>query len=212
MCAKGGAGGVANLQYSAGTDGLIQTITYEPSDEINIVTSSASGGVGTENEIVSSGGKSLYNIPFNKAIDPHLGKTPIIWTYGNNGGSGNSSQINSIYISSGGGGGAQSSGHDSTNNTYEGEGGHGGKGYKIYFDNMDGRVVCGGSSGTGYNSTPSAELYGAGTSGTYFDPNPSHKNAIENSGSGGGSINGIINEPAGTGGSGLYMIRFPIPL
>ena len=75
---------------------------------------------------------------------------------------------------------------------------------------MDGRVVCGGSSGTGYNSTPSAELYGAGTSGTYFDPNPSHKNAIENSGSGGGSINGITDEPAGNGGSGLYMIRFPI--
>lgn len=210
ICAKGGAGGVANLQYSMGTDGFIQTITYEPSDEVNIVTSSASGGVGTENEINGIGGKSLYNIPFEKAINPHLGKTPIIWTYGNNGGSGNSSQINNTYISSGGGGGAQSPGNDSTNTTYEGEGGHGGKGYNIYFDNMDGRVVCGGSSGTGYNSTPSAELYGAGTSGTYFDPNPSHKNAIENSGSGGGSINGITDEPAGNGGSGLYMIRFPI--
>ena len=210
--ATGGAGAVANSTNNHGKNGTTKSFEYYPAYKTGETSSSGSGGVGGV-DYIGKGGNSGPNIPFSLANQPYEGRTPVTWSYGTNGGDSSESSI-SGKTNAGGGGGAYTQGGNGTINTEEpelnGTGGIGGKGFTIYFDNNQGRDVCGGSYGTGYSEPTFNNNFSAGTSGYFNNLNPEHKNALDNSGSGGGSVIGDSSIKAGDGGSGIFMIRYQI--
>jgi hypothetical protein len=213
--AAGGAGAVASSTVSNGQDGTTKSFVYYPAYKVGETSSSGSGGVGSSTAIenIGKGGTSGPNISFSEANEPYEGKTPIIWSYGNKGGNSSRPSI-SGQTNAGGGGGAYTSGDngilDIGNSEANGNGGAGGKGFTIYYADDKGQEVCGGSAGTGFNALPPTKTYGAGTSAYSGDLNPADKNALDNSGSAGGSVIGDASIAAGNGGSGIFMIRYRI--
>lgn len=202
------AGGApADLINNNPHDGSFGSITID-SLNTNIILEGTSSG--------SGGSINAKSIPYSK--NPYLNLNSQIWSYGNIGG--RSSQ-NDGPKGGGGGGGAGGPGGPGG----PGISGPGGPGVLIYFDSSYGRAVCGGSSGTGSNSSDlsyglvpysypighsNPYSYGAGQSYNIIDDDTiNYIDALSNSGSGGGSVySSISNQNGGNGGSGLFMIRY----
>lgn len=210
--AAGGAGGVASSIVSNGQNGTTKSFAYYPAYETGETSSSGSGGVGSTTKR-GLGGSSGPNIPFSIADEPYEGRTPVIWSYGNRGGDSSYPSV-SGQTNAGGGGGGYTNGEDGVINTADsepnGRGGAGGNGFTLYFTDENGQKVCGGSAGTGFNALTNDKTYGAGTSAYSGNLNPIDKNALDNSGSAGGSVIGDASIAAGNGGSGIFIIRYRI--
>jgi hypothetical protein len=194
-----GAGGATGSPPTSGSDSVFSTIT------------STGGGRGSTGVTVFSGGSGGGG--GNDATDFGLGNTPSTSpSQGNNGGQRANGQT------SGGGGGAGSVGGNATATSPTNTGGAGGNGSNSastwaiatqtgvngYYAGGGG----GGGAGGGTFATSGGGLGGLGGGGNGELNGVTGRPAIINTGSGGGG--GYHQSTAGTGGSGLVIIRYAI--
>ena len=209
----GGVGGKANGSSKNGLDGSYNNLSPNNfPNPTNLASGTSSAGGGNPTDL--SGGIAR-SATYENVIVTGVNFPAQVWSYGNNGGAGR----NNSGRSGGGGGGAGGPGQNGTDSS----GGFGGPGMFIYFDSSYGRAVCGGGDGGGTNANsylinkynpnkywytpgvgyPVPYSYGAGT------VNPGPPDASANTGSAGAPYS-ITHGRSGSGGSGLFMIRYKL--
>ena len=181
----GGAGGngVA-VSGSQGTNSVFSTITSVGGGYGAHGTSAVAGGVGG-----SGGGATTTTTAAGTA------------------GQGNSGGAGTVASSQGGGGGGGASAAGSTGTA--GAGGNGGAGTANSFSGTAITYAGGGGGGNG-GSTAIGGAGGAGGGGTGTGASSAVNNGTVNTGGGGGGAGYPKTYPAGDGGSGVVIIRYPI--
>jgi hypothetical protein len=124
--------------------------------------------------------------------------------YGNAGGAGYYQNTSPNRFTGGGGGGAGGAGGNATANT---RGGNGGVGVTIL-----GQTFAGGGGGTTSNTGGGQGIGGSSIGGNGTDTGTAATSGVANTGSGGGGGHSGATYPAGSGGSGIVIIRFPFTM
>jgi len=124
--------------------------------------------------------------------------------YGNAGGAGYHTNAGPSRYTGGGGGGAGGAGGTATANT---RGGNGGVGVTIL-----GQTFAGGGGGTTSATGGGQGIGGSSIGGNGTDTGTAATSGVANTGSGGGGGHSGVTYPAGSGGSGIVIIRFPFTM
>jgi hypothetical protein len=157
------------------------------------------GGSGGGGTLGDSGGNYT-----NGVSSSNQGSFAGATVYGNRGGYGFHTNTSPNRHTGGGGGGAGGAGGDAVANS---RGGHGASGVTIL-----GQTFAAGGGGSTNNTGAGQGAGGSGIGGNGTDTGTAAGNGVVNTGSGGGGGHSGVIYPAGNGGSGIVIIRFPFTM
>ena len=206
----GGAGGFKTATgFAVAATGITVTVGAGGAGGSDVAVSGSNGSNSVFSTITSTGGG--YGAHGTSALDGGVGGSgggaTKATTASGTVGQGNSGGAGTVASSQGGGGGGGASAAGSTGTA--GAGGNGGAGTANSFSGTAITYAGGGGGGNG-GSTAIGGAGGAGGGGTGTGASSAVNNGTVNTGGGGGGAGYPKTYPAGDGGSGVVIIRYPI--